>query len=64
MKYVICVDVTFFENTPYFLASLGSTTTPPITHVTLHVPLEDSLSLQVYQQRKKVTVDPNSLPHH
>ena len=51
----------FFRNTLYSLASLGSTTTPLITHVTLPVPLEDSLSLQVYQQCKKIT-NIDSLP--
>jgi len=54
--------VTFFENTPYFSASLGSTTLLT-THVTLFVPLKDSPPLQVYQRRKKITTeDPNSLP--
>ena len=64
IKYEIYVNVTFFENTSYFPASLGSTITPSITHVTLPVPLEDSPPLQVSQQRKKITTDLDSLPPH
>ena len=49
-KYVICSDISFFENTPYVLASLNSTITLSII-VTLHVPLEDSSLLQVYRRK-------------
>ena len=63
-KYVICADIIFFENTSYFLASMGSITTPLTTPVTFPVPLEDSLSLQVYQQHKKITTaSDNLLPY-
>jgi len=58
---MIGFDVTFFENIPYFSVSLGPITTPSTTHVTLHVPLQDSPTLQVYQC-KKITIDLDSLP--
>jgi len=58
------VNVTFFENKSYFSASLGSTITPSIIHATLPVPLEDSPPLQVFQQRKKITTDLDSLSPH
>jgi len=59
---VIYADATFFENTPYFSASLSPTIDLSTTHVTLPVLLEDSPSFQVYQQHKKIITDSDSLP--
>jgi len=42
----------------------GSTTKPLITSVNLPVPLQDLLPLQVYQRRKKITIDLESLSPH
>ena len=49
VEVLICANVAFLENTPYFSASLGSTTTPSITFVTLIISLKDLSPLQVYQ---------------
>ena len=53
-------DVTFFENAPYFSTYMNSTTKFLTTRVTFLVPLEDSLLLQVYQRRLKITIDLHS----
>ena len=57
-------DVTFFENAPYFSTYMNSTTKFLTTHVTFLVPLEDLLPLQVYQRRKNITTDLDSLFSH